>query len=203
MYDLCFKQLDVNYPGIMGARVHQGFFYAYYNTGFGEHVVEAVKSILQARGGLSTMVTGHSMGGAMAALCALDLTANHDIKDVQVVTFGQPRIGNMVFAAYYNALVPRTYRMTHGHDVVPHLPPYFPLLPEWSYHHFAREIWIYKLVLGSLNYEVEWVCDSSGEDPTCSRSVSGNSIADHLHYFDVDLHAETAASCAFVLGKNV
>lgn len=203
MEDLYFKQLDLHYPGVTGAMVHRGFYTAYHNTTLRSHVLQAVMSIQNEIDGVKMMVTGHSMGGAMAAFCALDLTVNFGIKDIQAVTFGQPRIGNSIFATYYSALVPQTYRITHDHDMVPHLPPYYSFLPQWTYHHFGREIWIYKISLGSLSYELERVCDNSGEDPTCSRSVSGNSIADHLCYLGVYLQADNWASCSFFLTHNL
>jgi hypothetical protein len=56
------------------------------------------------------------------------------------MTFGQPRIGNPAFALYFSEQVPRTIRVTHENDIVPHLPPYFPCLGEWTYHHFPREV---------------------------------------------------------------
>ena len=61
---------------------------------------------------------------------------------VELMTFGQPRIGNPAFAAYFTAQVPRTIRVTHQNDIVPHLPPYYYYLGEWTYHHFAREVCI-------------------------------------------------------------
>ncbi|BBN20210.1 hypothetical protein MPTK1_8g17360 [Marchantia polymorpha subsp. ruderalis] len=185
--DLYFRQLDLNYPGIEDAMVHSGFYSAYHNTTLRDSVVRGVLSILARRNDLGIIVTGHSMGGAMATLCALDLAANFGMIDMKVITFGQPRIGNSVFAAGYYALVPNTVRMTHAHDIVPHLPPYYTLLGEKTYHHFATEVWIFKIQVGRLQYEFEQVCDSSGEDPECSRSVTGNSISDHLQYLGVYL----------------
>ena len=41
---------------------------------------------------------------------------------MEVMTFGQPRIGNAAFASYYSEVVPNTFRVTHEHDLVPHLP---------------------------------------------------------------------------------
>eukprot|EP01018_Ginkgo_biloba_P017722 Gb_39645 [translate_table: standard] len=193
--DLFWKQLDLNYPDMSGAMVHHGFYSAYHNTTLRLRVVEAVQKAQKINDGLSIMITGHSMGGAMAAFCALDLTVNHGANDVQVVTFGQPRIGNSVFADYYNAFVPKTIRVTHEHDIVPHLPPYYSYFPQRTYHHFPREVWIYHLGIGSLMYQVEKICDSSGEDPFCSRSVTGSSIADHLLYYGVSLQAESWGSC--------
>lgn len=196
--DLFWKQLDLNYPGMPDAMVHRGFYYAYHNTTLRSGVLNAVKTGKILYGDLPIMVTGHSMGGAMASFCALDLAVNCGTRNIQVMTFGQPRIGNAAFASYFNQHVPNAIRVTHENDMVPHLPPCYTYFPEKTYHHFAREVWVYNIGLGSLVYTVEKVCDDSGEDPSCSRSVSGNSISDHLRYFGVELMAESWSSCRIV-----
>ncbi|WCJ23542.1 alpha/beta-Hydrolases superfamily protein [Euphorbia peplus] len=201
--DLFWKQLDLNYPDMPDAMVHHGFYSAYHNTTMRPVIVSAVKRAKDYYGELGIMVTGHSMGGAMAAFCGLDLTVNLGAKNVQVITFGQPRIGNSVFASYYIRLVPHTFRITHDHDIVPHLPPYYTYFPTKTYHHFPREVWLYNLGVGSLVYTVEKVCDGSGEDPECSRSVSGNSIADHLIYFGVALQGDAWRSCGIVMNSGL
>lgn len=68
------------------------------------------------------------------------LQVNHEVQDVQVMTFGQPRIGNAAFASCYSQLVPNTIRITNEHDMVPHLPPYYSYFPQKTYHHFPREV---------------------------------------------------------------
>lgn len=65
---------------------------------------------------------------------------NRKSKNVQVITFGQPRVGNEAFASQYSKLVPNTIRVTNGHDIVPHLPPYYSYFPRKTYHHFPREV---------------------------------------------------------------
>lgn len=139
----------------------------------------------------------------MAAFCGLDLTVNKQEKNVQVMTFGQPRIGNGVFVSLYSKLVPNTIRVTNDHDIVPHLPPYYYYLPQKTYQHFPREVWLYNIGLGSLVYRVEKICDGSGEDPSCSRSVSGNSITDHLVYYGVDMGSDDPQSCRIVMNSDV
>ncbi|GAB4851241.1 hypothetical protein Ancab_030537 [Ancistrocladus abbreviatus] len=134
----------------------------------------------------------------MASFCALDLAVHHYAKNLQVMTFGQPRIGNAAFASYYSERVPNTIRVTNYHDIVPHLPPYYSYFPRKTYHHFPTEVWLYKLEYESLIYTAERICDGSGEDPTCSRSVMGNSISDHLVYYGVNLQAETWNPCRIV-----
>ena len=57
-------------------QVHSGFYGAYHNTSLRERVVKAVQAILLTRSDLSVIITGHSMGGAMATFCALDLSVS-------------------------------------------------------------------------------------------------------------------------------
>lgn len=201
--DLFWKQLDINYPGMSDAMVHHGFYSAYHNTTIRPVIINAVERAKAIYGDLKVMVTGHSMGGAMAAFCGLDLTVNLGIQNVQVMTFGQPRIGNAAFASCYTQLVPNTIRVTNDHDIVPHLPPYYSYFPQKTYHHFAREVWLYNIGLGSLIYKVEKICDGSGEDPSCSRSVTGNSISDHLVYFGVRMGCDKWMPCGIVMDPRV
>ncbi|XP_027151094.1 lipase-like isoform X2 [Coffea eugenioides] len=200
--DLYWKQLDINYPGMDNAMVHHGFYAAYHNTTLRPGILSAVERAKELYGDIKIMLTGHSMGGAMAAFCALDLTVNIGEKDVQAVTFGQPRIGNAAFASYYSKFVPNTIRVTHEHDIVPHLPPYYYHFPQKTYHHFPREVWLYDIDLRSLVYTVEKVCDGSGEDPTCSRSVVGNSILDHLAYYGIQMGCEEGGSCSTIMDPS-
>lgn len=55
-------------------QVHHGFYSAYHNTSLRPGVLTAVKSAKELYEDIQIIVTGHSMGGAMAAFCGLDLT---------------------------------------------------------------------------------------------------------------------------------
>ncbi|CAL9133136.1 unnamed protein product [Musa acuminata var. zebrina] len=200
--DLFWKQLDLNYPGMPDAMVHHGFYSAYHNTTLRHGILNAVQRAREAYGNVHIFVTGHSMGGALASFCALDLTIKHGIEDIQLVTFGQPRIGNAAFSNYFIRHVPHTVRVTHANDIVPHLPPYYSRFQRKTYHHFAREVWLQDIEVESLVHSVEKICDGSGEDPSCSRSVSGNSIADHLKYYDIDLQADSLGSCKIIMNTS-
>ncbi|KAL6844980.1 hypothetical protein ACP4OV_025153 [Aristida adscensionis] len=196
--DLFWKQLDLDYPGMPEAKVHSGFYSAYHNTTLRDGVISGIQNTRKVYGNIPIMVTGHSMGGAMASFCALDLVVNYDLKDVNLMTFGQPRIGNAAFVSYFRRYLPNSIRVTNEHDIVPHLPPYYHYFPQKTYHHFPREVWVHNVGLGSFVYSVEQICDGSGEDPTCSRSVSGNSVHDHIHYLGISMHAESWGSCRIV-----
>lgn len=53
--------------------MHSGFYRAYHCTTIRPAILNAVKKAKEAYGDLDIIVTGHSMGGAIAAFCALDL----------------------------------------------------------------------------------------------------------------------------------
>lgn len=184
--DLYFLELDLMYPGTKFAYVHWGFYSAYHNTSLRDGILSAVQRLQAERPGLQVAVTGHSLGAALACLCALDLTVNAMVPNVKLFTFGQPRVGNRAFALYFDEHVPDSTRMVHGNDLVPHLPPLSQARRLYSYYHTATEVWIHKL-WGFGPIEVIRVCDSSGEDRSCSRSVLGDSIGDHLVYLGVVL----------------
>jgi triacylglycerol lipase len=72
----------------------------------------------------SLLVVGHSLGGALAALCARRALKDLAIKADAVYTFGKPRAGSPSFAEDFNkALGQSTYRFVHGRDIVPTVPP--------------------------------------------------------------------------------
>ena len=68
------------------------------------------------------MVTGHSLGGALAAFASIDIHKNIGVVN-QVYTYGQPRIGNSNMAKFMATAIPNTYRVIDYADIVPHLPP--------------------------------------------------------------------------------
>jgi len=71
---------------------------------------------------------GHTLGAAMAALAAHRFAAGQpDRRDRVrgVYVLGMPRAGDASFAAQYNALLgKRTFRLVHGRDIVPRVPPF-------------------------------------------------------------------------------
>jgi pimeloyl-ACP methyl ester carboxylesterase len=67
-------------------------------------------------------VCGHSLGGALATLLALDLEANSIFKNPTVYTYGSPRTGDPLFVSTYDQAVPNTFRIANRIDLVPKLP---------------------------------------------------------------------------------
>ena len=72
----------------------------------------------------------------MATLAALEIKkASGDVS--ALYTYGQPRVGNQAFANFVKDQIPERYRVICYADIVPHLPPQYPI----TYSHFANEVW--------------------------------------------------------------
>jgi hypothetical protein len=115
-------------------QVHRGF-----QAAFGS-IAHEVTELLPAN--CEVIVTGHSLGGALATLFADALNGFRRVHSVW--TFGSPRVGNGAYARAYNArLADQTFRITNAGDPVPWLPPLLlSKFIHWStgfYTHVQRE----------------------------------------------------------------
>jgi triacylglycerol lipase len=105
--------------------VHMGFQLVY------DAVRKSVSSLLQAlAAGIDNIwVTGHSLGGALAVLCAPDLVSNVSKLIVpKLYTFAGPRVAqdNLIgpgFRQLFDGRIPLCYRIANRWDKVPDLPP--------------------------------------------------------------------------------
>jgi triacylglycerol lipase len=98
-------------------KVHYGFIQAY------SSVRDAVLSMTRDNSHRKVITTGHSLGGALAILAAMDIQQNIPGKEISCYTFGGPRVGDPTFAAAYEQLVPATYRFVNDADLIPAIPP--------------------------------------------------------------------------------
>lgn len=132
------------------------------------------------------LITGHSLGGALATLTAFDLLNTESPYVVSdLITFGSPRVGNMRFAEYFDMYDLRIARVTHNYDMVPHVPETF-----MGYAHVRGEVWYNE---DATEYTV--CSDLGGEDPNCSNScapMSCTSVSDHLMYLNVSMGSDGA-----------
>jgi triacylglycerol lipase len=113
----------------------------YLHQGFADAANELLPLLLpHLREDYTTILTGHSLGGAVAAVVTLHLEARGFA--VKAVTFGQPKVTNKE-GARMHANVNLT-RFVNGRDLVPLVPPL-----DWkptgggsggSFAHFGREV---------------------------------------------------------------
>jgi triacylglycerol lipase len=83
--------------------------------------------------------TGHSLGGALAIIAAELALSDVDLKipAMAVYTFGSPRTGDQTFFdSYTPTLGNSTFRLIHGDDIVPTVPPSLPI----DFRHVGRAI---------------------------------------------------------------
>jgi len=124
-------------------KVHSGFLNAL-NSCWEKINAELIKrwKLISKNNAASPMVliTGHSLGGALANLTAATIARQTQkpsdlsitkmmteiLRAIKVQTFGQPRVGDQNFKKWYNkiqGLSKNTLRHVNHYDVVPCLPP--------------------------------------------------------------------------------
>lgn len=69
------------------------------------------------------MIAGHSLGGALATLLAIDAAANTPYRSPRLYTYGSPRVGNPAFANAFRRAVADSQRIHNVFDLVTQLPP--------------------------------------------------------------------------------
>lgn len=70
--------------------------------------------------------TGHSLGGALAVLCAYDLAGNENLDIYGLMTFGQPMVADKTLATSIDEILPKKFvHFVNELDFVPRIPPGF------------------------------------------------------------------------------
>lgn len=116
----------VRVPSSVGGSVHRGFDRAL------DAVWSDITQTLQKHAKKRLLITGHSLGGALAVLAASRLPG----VPLSVYTYGQPRVGSEEFAKSCEGLFGSDYfRFVNDKDIVPRVPPFTS-----GYRHFGHEI---------------------------------------------------------------
>ncbi|KAA8490710.1 Lipase [Porphyridium purpureum] len=103
-------------------RVHSGFGEAYISVR--RSVIVSVLTLLAAKR-RPVFVTGHSLGGALATLCAYHLSkvsSESTRTEIVLVTCGSPRVGNLFFRRHFHDYVKHAWRIHVEGDPVPRVP---------------------------------------------------------------------------------
>ncbi|XP_072989848.1 triacylglycerol lipase OBL1-like [Typha latifolia] len=92
---------------------------------------EELRALLKKHKNAKLVVTGHSLGGALATIFPA-LLAMHDQSDIMsslyaIMTYGQPRVGDATFGSFLQSFTTSDYyRMVYRFDIVPRIPFDFP-----------------------------------------------------------------------------
>jgi triacylglycerol lipase len=123
------------------AGVHTGFFRAFF-AAWGKDFdgVRIFPDLLRNHGGRKIWITGHSLGGALAQVCATQTELRDRIPVHAVYTYGQPRVGDEQFAqTMHEKLGHKIFRLVNDRDIVPRVPFY-----SLGYRHYGGEFFFDK-----------------------------------------------------------
>ncbi|CAG8810707.1 8231_t:CDS:2, partial [Racocetra persica] len=136
---------------------------------FQEQIRKEISKLYDQNPDYKIVVTGHSLGGALALFAALDIKQFIGGCNPLLYTYGEPRCGNSIFASFVDKTLGTVYRVVNQADEVPHL------IPPVNYQHHKGEVWIANTTAN------EAVKCSGDENKYCSDSVkfSDRNSIDH------------------------
>lgn len=163
-----------DYPACSGCKVHEGFYHTYLDIR--ATILSSAKRLFSKYPNSRKLVTGHSLGGALAVHASIDIINNFGEID-EYYTYGSPRVGNQAFTDYVNGKIKGNFnsRITHNRDPVPHLP-----FEKWGFIHIDTEVFYNE---ASSSYRI---CQK-GEDENCSNGQLDLNVLDHLNYMGQDI----------------
>jgi hypothetical protein len=120
--------LLVTCPFLAGAGHTEDGFTAMYNsfrtdiTPGASSVVNALSTLPFAKPISSLTICGHSLGGSLATLLALDVAANTGLSNPTIYTYASPRTGDSAFVSTFDQVLTNSVRVANRMDLVTHLP---------------------------------------------------------------------------------
>jgi hypothetical protein len=132
------------------------------------------------------LVTGHSLGGAMATLLTKLLVDEKHlvVSQIKLVTFGCPRIGNEHFAEENVFKEIKNYRIINSGDVIPDLPTSIQ-------HHFTNDktqFWHHIVEPYVITWNGEILdCFGNPDKLACKGGSYDISFRRHIYYYDLPI----------------
>ena len=121
---------------------------------------EALPHRLVNRGPRTVWITGHSLGGALAELCAARASFAHSVPIRGVYTFGQPRVGDKTFADAVSARLGSViFRFVNDKDIVPRVPLFSMRYCHYGSQHFfdhEQELGVAKAAVETLTVALKF-----------------------------------------------
>ena len=139
---------------------------------------------IQKHKGYQFIVTGHSLGAAVATLVLYEAVGSgyintNDIEPV-LVTYGQPRTGNQKFVIDFNTKIKNVFRVVRYGDIVTNLPK---SVLSAGYSHLGGLILVNR-DMTSMTYCPKDIGEDYS-DQECKNSLSTD-VQYHTFYFNPD-----------------
>lgn len=110
-------------------------------------------------------VTGHSLGGALAVLCAYDLASNENRNIHGLMTFGQPMVADRTLATSIDQILPQKFaHFVNESDIVPRSPPF------WFYH-CGNMVWFFEGKVRRSNQRPKMVAENPAESLPLTQDI--------------------------------
>ena len=136
--------------------------------------------------GYQFIVTGHSLGGAVASVVLYDAVnsnyINPSLNEPVMITYGQPRTGNEKYVKDFNSKIPNYFRVVRDGDLVASIPVYTLFNP---FKHQGGLILLNK-EMTSMNY-CPLDIGENYPDEECTKSLSLDTDH-HVYYFNPEIH---------------
>jgi predicted lipase len=120
-----------------------------------------------------TIVTGHSLGSALATLFVMENSVKHKFDIPLISTLASPKVGNLEFKHIFGTLPLTSWRIVNIRDIVPKIPPTIPFLLDYEHVDVAYpfDSWLFaKKGLGcyhSIDTYLHWLNGSIPLAPEC------------------------------------
>jgi hypothetical protein len=161
-----------------GALIHGGFQLAW--SEISDSVLTTLQDAVSTYPDYDIVFTGGSLGGAVATVAGANLRAAG--YDIDIYSYGSPRIGNDVLSEFIQQQPGNIYRVTHNQDPVPRLPPTALFN---RYRHISPEYWLNGRPQDVDHWPVEniKICEGGWSRECIANPSNGWNLADHQSYF--------------------
>ncbi|KAJ9065782.1 hypothetical protein DSO57_1015992 [Entomophthora muscae] len=138
-----------------------------------DHLVFQINFLKKEHPTYCLTLVGHSLGGILATLAAPTLSKRLGIlpRDIHIITYGQPKVGNKAFADYYSSLGFNITRVVNKDDMVPS----YPAQPNW--YHVHPQVRINQ----DNQFSSCWSKNSNHRRPSLAEMKKYLFLSDHVH----------------------
>ncbi|KAI4134208.1 MAG: hypothetical protein LQ347_001719 [Umbilicaria vellea] len=154
------------------------FNWAKKSTDLCDGLVPKVLEAVHMHPDYSLVVTGHSLGAAVATLAAANLRKldSHLANVTELYTFGSPRVGDETTAEFLTSQSDKSYRITAGNDPVARIPGVIV-----GYKHMSPEYWISNNPNSPGTQDFVVLAGTYNKGGNSGKH--GIQVATHRHYF--------------------